>query len=64
MHKNYGFSLMEVLVSLALVASVSLAVLKQQCQITQVFNHAQARLISESLHEFEFERMLVHVYTR
>ena len=55
---------MEVLVSLALVASVSLAILKQQCQITQLFNNAHARLISESLHEFEFERMLAHAYTR
>jgi len=37
MSTNQGFSLTEVLVSLVLITGTSLALLKQQCQVSQLF---------------------------
>lgn len=40
---NQGFSLTDVLVSLLLITSTSLALLKQQWQVSQFFNQLQTR---------------------
>ena len=42
MNASRGFSLTEVLVSLLLVSTTSLALLTQQWQISQLVNHAHA----------------------
>ena len=44
MKNHHGFSLIEVLVSLLLVTSTSLALLKQQWQTSQFFNQAHLRM--------------------
>lgn len=50
-----GFSLTEVLVSLVLMTSVSLLLLKQQWHISQLFNQTQVHMAlhiqAENLHE-------------
>ncbi|WP_347251651.1 prepilin-type N-terminal cleavage/methylation domain-containing protein [Legionella sp.] len=38
MEKQKGFSLVEVLVSLLLITSTSALLLRQQCQLSQLFN--------------------------
>ena len=43
MNINQGFSLTEVLVSLLLITSTSLALLKQQWHVSQLFNHMNIR---------------------
>jgi len=43
MNTPQGFSLAEVLVSLLLITSTSLALLKQQCDICQLFNQMHRR---------------------
>lgn len=44
MNTPYGFSLTEVLVSLLLVTSTSLALLTQQWHVSQLFNQAHVRM--------------------
>ena len=51
MSTHQGFSLTEVLVSLLLITSTSLALLKQQWQVSQLFN--QARLRTEALSQLD-----------
>lgn len=43
MSTNQGFSLTEVLVSLVLITSTSLALLKQQWQVSQLFSQTDIR---------------------
>lgn len=43
MSTNQGFSLTEVLVSLLLITSTSLALLKQQCHVSQLFTQMNIR---------------------
>ena len=43
MDKNQGFSLVEVLLSLSLMTGTSLGLLKQQWQVTQLFNQIEGR---------------------
>lgn len=43
MSTNQGFSLTEVLVSLVLITSTSLALLKQQWQVSQLFTQTDIR---------------------
>ncbi len=43
MNTSQGFSLTEVLVSLLLITSTSLALLKQQCDVCQLFNQMHSR---------------------
>ncbi len=49
MHQTNGFSLTEVLISLALITTISLALLHQQWQMTRVFNqfHLQNHALNE-----------------
>ncbi len=44
MNTTRGFSLTEVLVSLMLVSTTSLALLTQQWQVSQLFNQAHIRM--------------------
>lgn len=44
MNTSYGFSLTEVLVSLLLVTTTSLALLTHQWRISQLFNHAHNQM--------------------
>lgn len=44
MNTMHGFSLSEVLVSLLLISSTSLALLTQQWHVSQLFNQARVRL--------------------
>jgi len=50
MNTSYGFSLTEVMVSLLLMTSTSLALIKQQWQTTQLFNQMQSgiQLLNQS----------------
>ena len=43
---NQGFSLTEVLVSLLLITSTSLALLKQQWHTHQLFNHVHTHVLA------------------
>lgn len=43
MNKNHGFSLAEVLVSLLLLSTVFLTLLKQQWQLSRLFNQLTTR---------------------
>ncbi len=49
MNTMHGFSLSEVLVSLLLISSTSLALLTQQWHVSQLFNQARVRLEALSL---------------
>ena len=60
MRNNQGFSLTEVLVSLLLVTSTSLALLKQQWQVSQLFNQLNTRINARSQLENEAERLQVN----
>ena len=51
MNTNQGFSLTEVLVSLLLIATTSLTLLKQQWQVSQLFN--QIRLRTDALSQLD-----------
>ncbi|GGI80342.1 type IV pilus modification PilV family protein [Legionella impletisoli] len=51
MHQTHGFSLTEVLISLCLITTTSLALLHQQWQITRLFN--QFHLQSSALNELD-----------
>ena len=42
---THGFTLTEVLISLFLVTSTSLALLQQQWHVSQLYNQAHARMI-------------------
>ncbi|MDF1757135.1 MAG: prepilin-type N-terminal cleavage/methylation domain-containing protein [Legionellaceae bacterium] len=55
MHKNHGFSLAEVLVSLFLVASISLLLLKQQWQTSQLVQKVITRLATVTQLDNNFE---------
>ena len=50
MNTSHGFSLTEVMVSLLLMTSTSLALIKQQWQTTQLFNQMQSgiQLLNQS----------------
>ena len=54
---NQGFSLTEVLISLLLMSTVSLLLLKQQWQISQLFNQKQAALMALIVIDNETERL-------
>ena len=56
-----GFSLTEVLVSLLLLTTTSLAVFKQQLQVTQLFNQISIRSNTFSEFENKAERSLLAV---
>lgn len=58
MTRNRGFSLTEVLVSLLLITSISLALLKQQWQVSQLMRHVLKRF--ETLTQFD-NNQEVHV---
>lgn len=51
MNTTQGFSLTEVLVSLVLIATTSLTLLKQQWQVSQLFN--QIRLRTDALSQLD-----------
>jgi len=58
MSTNHGFSLMEVLVSLLLITSTSLTLLKQQWQIGQLFNQVHSHAIVSLQMDNAAERVL------
>ena len=58
MNTNHGFSLTEVMVSLLLMTSTSLVLLKQQWQISQLANQAQLRTQASNQLDNICERLL------
>lgn len=56
MSTNQGFSLTEVLVSLVLITSTSLALLKQQWQVSQLFTQTDIRASTLSQSDNAVER--------
>lgn len=56
MSKTDGFSLTEVLVSLLLLTTTVLGLLKQQWYISQLFNQAHTRMCDLSQHDNLAER--------
>lgn len=56
MAKKNGFSLTEVLISLLLLTTTLLGLLKQQWHISQLFNQTHARLISVLQQDNALER--------
>ena len=58
MNPSHGFSLTEVLVSLFLVTTASLALLSQQWHVSQLFNQAHARMSCQNEADNAIERDL------
>lgn len=58
MRTIHGFSLAEVLVSLFLISSTSLALLTQQWHVSQLFNEAHTRLEIQAEADNVFEHAM------